>query len=107
MEIDHIIPETLGGLTEASNLWLACTLCNKHKADRVSATDPITGATVRLFDPRRQVWQEHFAWVADGTRIAGYTPVGRATAVALNLNRASLVNARRLWVAVGWHPPKD
>ena len=30
-EIDHIIAEKHGGLTEAENLALSCTLCNKHK----------------------------------------------------------------------------
>jgi 5-methylcytosine-specific restriction endonuclease McrA len=30
MEIDHIIPESLGGVTEEENLWLACSLCNDH-----------------------------------------------------------------------------
>ena len=28
MEIEHIIPTALGGQTEESNLWLACSLCN-------------------------------------------------------------------------------
>ncbi len=26
MEIEHIIPEALGGATEEDNLWLACSL---------------------------------------------------------------------------------
>ena len=26
MELDHIIPESIGGLTEEDNLWLACSL---------------------------------------------------------------------------------
>lgn len=33
MEIEHIIPESLGGLTVEENLWLACSLCNNHKND--------------------------------------------------------------------------
>jgi hypothetical protein len=107
MEIDHIDPEALGGTTEEENLWLACSLCNDHKSSRIAATEPITGEVVRLFDPRRQVWVEHFRWTAAGDLIVGRTPCGRATVVALNLNRASLVHARRAWTAVGWHPPKD
>ena len=106
MEIDHIIPQSLGGLTEEDNLWLACSLCNDHKGDRIAALDPLTDEIVRLFDPRHQVWQEHFAWTAEGDRINGLTPIGRATIVALSLNRPSLVKARQAWVAVGWHPPK-
>ncbi|MEK7276987.1 MAG: HNH endonuclease signature motif containing protein [Chloroflexota bacterium] len=107
MEIDHIIPQSLGGPPEEENLWLACSLCNDHKSDRIAALDPVTDEIVRLFDPRRQNWNEHFAWTPGGDQIVGLTPVGRATVIALNLNRPSLVSARHAWVSVGWHPPKD
>lgn len=106
MELDHIIPQALGGLDEEGNLWLACPLCNQHKADRVAALDPITGEIVRLFNPRYENWDEHFAWTADGERIIGKTPAGRARAAALKSNRPTLVIARHAWVQVGWHPPK-
>ncbi len=107
MEIDHIIPQSLGGLTEEDNLWLACSLCNDHKGDRIAALDPLSGQIVRLFDPRRQVWPEHFAWAPEGDRIVGLPPTGRATVVALDLNRPSLVRARQAWIVAGWHPPED
>jgi hypothetical protein len=107
MEVDHIIPESLGGLTEEDNLWLAYSLCNDHKGDRIAALDPETGEIVRLFDPRHQIWSEHFAWTSEGDRILGLTPAGRATVVVLNLNRPVLVRARQAWVSVGWHPPAD
>ncbi len=107
MEFDHIIPESLGGLSEVENLWLACPLCNAHKSNRIMALDPNTGERARLFDPRHQVWLEHFQWAPSGDRIIGRTSVGRATVTALHLNRPSLVMARRLWVAVGWHPPQN
>jgi hypothetical protein len=107
MEIDHIIPESLGGPTEEDNLWLACSLCNNHKGNRIAMEDPLTGESVPLFNPRRQVWREHFAWTSTGDRIVGLTAIGRATVVALNLNRPSLVKSRQAWVAVGWHPPQD
>lgn len=107
MEIDHIIPRALAGPTNEDNLWLACSLCNDHKGDQIAATDPLTGELVRLFDPRHQVWDAHFAWTAEGDRIVGQTSIGRATVVALLLNRPSLVTARQAWVSVGWHPPSD
>lgn len=106
-EIDHILPESLDGTMDEDNLWLACPLCNGHKSNRITAHDPLTGEEVRLFNPRRQEWSEHFAWSDAGDRIVGLTPTGRATVVALHLNRPILVNARRAWVSVGWHPPKD
>jgi hypothetical protein len=105
MEVDHILPEALGGRTVLANLWLACSPCNAHKGDRITAFDPKTATLVRLFNPRRQVWTEHFAWTAERDRIVGTTPFGRATVVALDLNRAPLVLSRREWVRVGWHPP--
>lgn len=106
MEIEHIVPESLGGRTEEGNLWLACSLCNKYTADRLVAVDPLGGDEVRLFDPRRQVWSDHFEWMQEGTRIAGKTATGRATVAALRLNRPPLVVARALWAAAGWHPPQ-
>lgn len=107
MEIDHIVPESLGGPTTPENLWLACSMCNDHKGSRIAAPDPWTGEVVRLFNPRAQVWREHFAWSAGGDIILGRTKVGRATVAAMRLNRAELVEARRAWVIAGWHPPKE
>jgi hypothetical protein len=107
MEIDHLVPEALGGLTEEDNLWLACALCNQHKGNRIAAPDPLTGDNVPLFDPRRQRWHEQFAWTTEQDRIVARTSIGRATLVALDLNRASLVSARKAWTAVGWHPPAE
>ena len=107
MDVDHIIPEALGGRTEEANLWLACTRCNEHKSDRMEAPDPQTGERVSLFHPRQQRWHEHFAWSPEGDHILGLSPTGRATVAALQLNREMLVEARRTWVAVGLHPPKD
>ncbi|MFO0968490.1 MAG: HNH endonuclease signature motif containing protein [Gemmataceae bacterium] len=106
MELDHLVPESLGGLTEEENLWLACSLCNDHKSNRIVTIDPLSGEQVRLFDPRRQIWAEHFRWTKEADRIVGLTATGRATVVALNLNRGVLVAARKLWVAAGWHPPE-
>jgi hypothetical protein len=107
MEIEHIIPESLGGPAEEQNLWLACSLCNQHKGSRIAGRDPVTDEIVPLFNPRRQDWAEHFAWTTGGTRIIGLTPTGRVTIISLNLNRSTLVRSRRVWVRAGWHPPKD
>jgi 5-methylcytosine-specific restriction endonuclease McrA len=107
MEVDHIIPRALGGLTEENNLWLACAPCNEYKGVRMVAFDTQTDELVPLFNPRRQNWSEHFAWTPEGDRVVGLTPIGRASVVALNLNRPTLVHARQIWVAAGWHPPKD
>jgi hypothetical protein len=88
------------------NLWLSCRLCNEAKGVLVEATDPETGATVPLFNPRTQAWQDHFAWSQDGTQVMGQTPAGRATVSALDLNSELRVRARAIWVEAGWHPPE-
>jgi hypothetical protein len=89
------------------NLWLVCTRCNQFKGHKTRTTDPETGEIVPLFNPRTQVWAEHFAWSEDGTEVSGRTACGRATVEALRLNRELVVLARRRWVSVGWHPPAD
>jgi hypothetical protein len=106
LTIEHIIPEAKGGRTVEANLWLACHACNEFKASRVHARDPGTGKRVRLWNPRRQRWPVHFRWSEDGTEILGLTPCGRATVIALRLNRPELVAARSLWVQVEWWPPR-
>jgi HNH endonuclease len=107
LEIEHIIPETKGGLTVEKNLWLACRQCNDIKNDRTHAKDPISDETVLIFNPSEQTWDEHFVWEKEGEIIIGLTPIGRATVVALKLNRSPLVTSRTYWIQAGWHPPKD
>jgi len=108
LEIEHIVPLAKGGTDDEANLWLACPICNGHKSDKTEAIDPETGATLPLFNPRTQVWSEHFAWTDDGLRIVGKTLVGRATVVALHLDYdPDAIAVRSYWVLAGWHPPQD
>lgn len=105
MHIDHIIPLAAGGTNDETSLWLSCPLCNGYKGAKIDATDPESGATVSLFNPRTQSWSEHFQWNDNGLEIVGVTAIGRATVVAVQLNNTFLIQARRRWVLAGWHPP--
>jgi hypothetical protein len=107
LSIEHIILEAKGGQTVETNLWLACHACNEIKGARIQGRDLATGKRVRLWNPRRQNWPDHFSWSEDGTEIIGLTPCGRATVATLQLNRPELVAARSLWVQVGWWPPQE
>jgi hypothetical protein len=107
LEIDHILPESLGGTNDESNLTLACPMCNSHKADRINAIDSDTNTLVPLFNPHNDDWNEHFAWLDDGAILIGKTSKGRVTILALQMNHPDMVTTRRLWIAVGWHPPRD
>jgi hypothetical protein len=108
LELEHIIPVSRGGSSTEENLWLSCSLCNRHKSDRVTAVDPESGELESLFNPREQKWPEHFRWSEDGVRVSGITPVGRATVAALRLDSdIDAMVVRSHWVAAGWHPPHD
>ena len=104
--MEHIFPRSLGGQDERDNLAASCYRCNEFKGAKTHAVDPETGQWVELFNPRLQVWADHLGWVNGGTHIAGRTPVGRATVIALRLNNENVVEARLLWMEVGWHPPR-
>jgi hypothetical protein len=52
-----------------------------------------------------EAWDEHFTWSADLARVEGLSAVGRATVVALRMNRPAIITARSRWAEAGWHPP--
>jgi len=106
-EIEHLLPEALGGQTVEENLWLACRECNGRKGSRTAARDPLIGDLAPLFNPRQQMWATHFRWNTVDDQILGLTPIGRATIQALGLNRPKRIIARQFWVQAGWHPPND
>lgn len=108
LEVEHIIPLAKGGTDDEINLWLACPICNRHKADKVTAIDPETDTVVPLFNPRTQNWADHFGWSSDGLRVIGLTSIGRATVIALQLSEdPDALLVRSYWVLAGWHPPQE
>src|SRR5574341_1487041 len=68
MDVEHIDP---AGGDHPVNLCLACSSCNLSKAQAISALDPETGLVVALFNPRTQVWSEHFIWEPNGQIVRG------------------------------------
>lgn len=104
-QADHIIALKHGGSTTAENLALACLDCNRYKGSDLSAIDPATGLVVQLYNPRTQIWRQHFHF--DGVIIRGLTPCGRATALLLQLNHSLRVMQRRALLDAGRYPPDD
>jgi HNH endonuclease len=102
--VEHIIPLSKGGSSVADNLAFACQGCNNHKYTATEAIDSATGQRVSLFHPHNDVWSEHFVWNEDASLLVGLTPVGRATIEKLQLNRAGVVNLRRVLFALRLHP---
>ena len=102
--IDHIMPRKAGGGDLPDNLAWSCLGCNSHKHTKTTAIDLLTEQEIPLFNPRQQVWTEHFGWSGDLTKIMGKTPCGRATVETLKLNRIGLINLRELLRATYKHP---
>lgn len=100
-EVEHITPQSHGGETTQNNLALSCRSCNLYKADFVSALDELMQIEVRLFNPRRDVWHEHFSLIAETGEIEGLTEIGRATVARLRINSKSQVEARKQWLQLG------
>ena len=98
-EIDHIIAEKHGGRTEAENLALSCTLCNKHKGSDLASVDLETGKIVPLYHPRQDRWNEHFYF--NEAEFMPLTTVGQVTIRLLHLNRKDRVEERQLLLQVG------
>jgi hypothetical protein len=97
-QIDHIISRKHGGSSGIGNLAYACVLCNRYKGSDVASVDS-AGHAVRFFDPRRDIWDEHFK--LNGSVIQPMTPVGEVTARVLRLNTSERVIERQLWQALG------
>jgi len=91
-QIDHIIAEQHQGPTVAENLALSCLNDNLHKGPNIAGLDPHTGLLTRLFHPRQDIWEEHFAWV--GPVLTGRTAIGRTTIDVLVMN-ALLIESQR------------
>jgi hypothetical protein len=68
-QIDHIIAQQHHGTTDEKNLALSCLRCNSHKGPNLSGFDWQTNEIIRLFNPRKDHWSQHFEW--DGPRLEG------------------------------------
>lgn len=90
--VEHIRAKQHRGDDDLANLALACPVCNRFKGPNLSAVNPETDRLVPLFNPRTDVWEEHFAFV--GALIVGRTATGRATATLLRMNAEARVAMR-------------
>jgi 5-methylcytosine-specific restriction endonuclease McrA len=103
---EHIIPRLLNGLNILSNLAYSCGGCNINKSTKIEGLDEISNQIAPFYNPRTQIWGEHFTWNSKATHIVGITPTGRVTVDTLKLNRLQLVILRKGMFLLGIHPPK-
>jgi hypothetical protein len=98
-EVDHIISEKHGGPTTAENLAYSCMYCNRFKGSDIASIAASTGQIVRLFNPRTDRWDDHFA--IDGAIIKPLSDIGEATVALLGFIRPERVEERGLLQAAG------
>jgi hypothetical protein len=100
--LEHIVARKHGGLDDPSNRCVACERCNLFKGSDLTGIDPATGEVERLFNPRTQVWADHFE--LRGPLIVGRTGTGRATVRVLSMNAGQRLQLRAVLVAYGLYP---
>jgi len=100
-EVDHIISQKHGGLTESDNLAYACFFCNRRKGSDIGSISN-AGAFVRFFNPRHDRWAAHFR--IEGLLISPISEIGEATARILHFNADDRILERRILTAAGRFP---
>ena len=106
LQVDHILPQSPRrrdtaatpdeDLDAPENLAAACAHCNRLKGDFTTGRDPLTGGEVRLFHPRRDVWDAHFAWSSDYLRLLPLSEIAGATIARLRMNDTVFRRQRQL-----------
>jgi hypothetical protein len=103
--VEHIMPRSRGGQRRLDNLAWACPGCNLRKSARQQAEDPQTGEMVSLFNPRTDIWSDHFSF--HKYRAIALSATGRATLAALGLNHSRRINIRKAEELFHLFPPDD
>jgi hypothetical protein len=101
-EVDHLIALKHGGQTASDNLVLACLPCNRHKGSDLTSIDPVSGKVTLLFNPRIQLWGDHFQ-LQEGY-ILGLSAIGRTTVFLLRFNDSTRIQVRQNLIAYGLYP---
>jgi len=104
-QVDHIISEKHGGVTEEHNLAYACTYCNRNKGSDIGSIDLLTEQFSRFFNPRIDLWTNHFK--LDGVRISTLTTIGEVTDRILGFNHIDRLIERQELVDLGQYPSSN
>ena len=99
--VDHIISEKHGGLTTADNLAFACSICNLRKGSDIASLTS-SGILTRLYNPRTDIWSQHFALSDDV--IEPLTDIGEVTVSLLQLNTNERVLERQELIEIQSYP---
>ena len=90
-----------------TNLAYACAFCNLNKGTDLGSIVWGTGNLVRFFNPRRDVWADHFRFDEDEAAIAPLTEIGEVTARILEFNISDRLAERQLLQEAGSYPSPE
>src|SRR5688572_19550144 len=99
-EIDHIRSLKHGGQTKAGNLALACQPCNRNKGSDLGSISAASNVLIRFFDPRTDIWSEHFN-VNSNAEIIALTEIGDVTARIFGFNDLDRIAERKGLIEIG------
>lgn len=113
-QIDHITPQARWrsaganrrGPHHLDNYAWCCPFCNSAKGKQI--TRRVMAQPIRLFDPRRDRWPDHFTFMQRYLFIVGITPIGVATQNALGFNKGGIggpLGTRHESILTGHYPP--
>lgn len=98
-EPDHILPLKHGGKNTLGNLAFACFNCNRHKGTDISGYDNLSGNLTALFNPRTQIWAEHFQM--QNAESIPLTPEAQITVKILQLNATERIEQGQIFIDNG------
>jgi hypothetical protein len=101
-EMNHVLSMRHDGPTIIENLALSCSICNRNKAADIGTYLDGNRRFIRLFNPRKDVWAEHFE--VNHGEILALTSIGRATVKLLDLNTPDRIILRQILMTAGRYP---
>ena len=99
-EIDHIVGIKHDGETILGNLALACQPCNRNKGSDLGSNSATTKILTRFYNPRIDVWTEHFQ-INEDAEIIPLTEIGEVTVRIFKFNEFERVLERQGLIELG------
>jgi hypothetical protein len=103
-QVDYIVSEKHGGLTEESHLAYACVFCNRYKGSDLGSLST-TNVLTRFYNPRQDKWSEHFSLL--GIEIISLTDIGEVTVRILDMNHNERLLERQELKELNRYPSKE